>query len=492
MCPGKGVIFLHILPVLSVLTPFAAALLLGLLRKQKIQTIKILASLGAFITLVIVTFQAVYVLKAGNLSSGLSFLPAPLTLSLGADPLSVFIALIFAFCFFMAFIYSNGYIDHSHAPRRYFTLLSMTEGAMLGVLLSTTLLGLFVFFEVMAVTIYVLVIHEEDEEAMFAGSKYLFLTVAGGLAVFFGLVLTFFAAGRIDFVPGGYIESSPLAMYALVAFLIGFGVKAGMVPLHIWLPDAHPAAPSPFSALLSGCSIKIGAYGIIRVMYYVYGMDTVRVLGFDRILLLLAVITMLFGSAMALQQDHLKRRLAYSSVAQIGYVLLGISLLSRQAMYGALFHIFAHAMMKSTLFLCAGAIIVQTGNKYISKMRGIGYRMPVTMFSFALVAMTMVGMPPFVAFISKWHLATGALETGRPLLVGVLIVSSILNALYYFPIVISAFFPDRADKKPMVVDKVATGMLFSTALMASCCLVFSFANPNWIMILAERITTSLF
>jgi multicomponent Na+:H+ antiporter subunit D len=420
-------------------------------------------------------------------------LASPLTFTIGADSLSIFMSLIFSFCFLVAIIYSWGYIAHSHAKGRYYILLLITEGAMLGVVLSMSLAGLFIFFELMAVSIYLLVIHEEDEIAMFAGAKFLFMTIGAGLAIFFGLAATYYLGGRLDFISGGYITASPLAGYALFAFLIGFGVKAGMVPLHIWLPDAHPAAPAPFSALLSGCSIKTGVYGLIRVIHEVYGVETVRALSFDRILLVLAVITILLGSAMALQQDQLKRRLAYSSVAQIGYVLLGISLLTERAMFGALFHIFSHAMMKSTLFLCAGAIITQTGKKYISQMSGIGYRMPVTMLSFSLASMTIVGLPPFIAFISKFNLALAAVESGRVILILVLLTSSILNALYYFPVVISAFFPRSLEgPRKFILDRVSSAMLWPTVLMAFCCVIFAFLDPNWPIMLATRIAAALF
>jgi multicomponent Na+:H+ antiporter subunit D len=281
----------------------------------------------------------------------------------------------------------------------------------------------------------------------------------------------------------------------MFAFMAGFGVKAGMFPVHIWLPDAHPAAPAPVSALLSGCSIKCGIYGIIRVMHSIYGLDVTRAVSFDKVLLVSAVITILLGSSLALQQDHLKRRLAYSSVAQIGYVLLGISLLSERAMFGALFHVFSHALMKGALFLCAGDIIVQTGNKYISKMKGIGYKMPVTMISFAIASLTMVGIPPFNAFISKWNLAMASLETGRPLLVGVLLVSSLLNALYYFPIVINAFFVEESEQVPSksgLLTGVPPGMIYTTALMAVLCISFVFTRPNWAIVVIQSIAAKIF
>ncbi len=482
------------LPAISVGIPFAFALLTIICVNSKETVQKAVSVTGSALTMVAVSAMWPVLVGGGQLGAGPGKLDFPLKFSFGADTLSLYFALIFAFCFLLAFIYSLGYISHGHAKNRYLALMLIFEGAMMGVVLTSSLLGLFVFFEIMTISAYLLIIHEEDEVAMFAGAKFLYMSLAAGLCIFFGLVGTYYLAGRVDFLPGGYITYSPIAVYVLFAFLLGFGVKAGMFPVHIWLPDAHPAAPAPVSALLSGCSIKTGVYGIIRVMHDIYGIDIVKAVSFDRILLVIAIITILLGSALALQQDQLKRRLAYSSVAQIGYILLGVSMLTERAMFGALFHIFSHAMMKSTLFLCAGAIIAQTGKKYISQMGGIGYRLPATMLSFSLAAMTIVGLPPFIAFISKTNLALAAIETGRTALVLVLITSSMLNAFYYFPIVITAFFAGNSEHatRKFTYDRLPAGMTWVIMLMAACCLIFAFFEPNWPVILVGRISEAMF
>jgi multicomponent Na+:H+ antiporter subunit D len=484
---------MHYLPTILVLTPFVFALLAILFNRSEL-TVKVIAVAGSAVLLP-VSLAMLPVVRSGEiLGTGTYFLEFPLPVSFQADMLSIFFAVIFTFCYLMSMIYSLGYLGHSHAKGRYFALMLICEGAMLGVIMASSLVGLFLFFELMAVTSYLLVIHEEDETAMFAGAKYFYMTIVAGLCIFFGLVVTYYLAGRLDFVSGGYVPASPLAAYALFAFMIGFGLKAGMFPVHIWLPDAHPAAPAPVSALLSGLMIKTGAYGFIRIIHHVYGLDLVRAVSFDRVLLVLAVVTILLGSAMALQQDHLKRRLAYSSVAQIGYVLLGISLLTERALFGALFHIFSHALMKSALFLCAGAVITQTGKKYTSQMVGIGYQMPVIMLSFTLAAVTMVGIPPFNAFISKWHLAVASLETGQAGLVFILVLSSLLNAMYYFPIIINAFFVEnrQVKKTSFIRDELPPSMLWTTALMAVLCVAFAFIQPHWPVEITSRIAASLF
>jgi multicomponent Na+:H+ antiporter subunit D len=482
------------LPAISVATPFVFALLVVLSSNMKESIQKFLAVAGSLLAMASVAAMAPVMLNGAILGTGTGLLDFPFKFSFGADGLSVFFALIFALCFLLSIIYSLGYLSHGHSKNRYMALMLLFEGAMLGVVLSASLIGLLIFFEIMTVSAYLLVIHEEDEVAMFAGAKFLYMSLAAGLCIFFGLVITYYLGGRVDFVPGGYITASPLAVYALFAFLLGFGVKAGMFPVHIWLPDAHPAAPAPVSALLSGCSIKTGVYGIIRVMHSIYGVEIVRAVSFDKVLLVLAVITILLGSAMALQQDHLKRRLAYSSVAQIGYVLLGVSLLTERAMFGALFHVFSHAMMKGALFLCAGAIITQTGKKYISQMSGIGFQMPAIMVSFTLASVTMVGIPPFNAFISKWNLAVASMETGHAQLVALLIVSSLLNALYYFPIVSNAFFAGgkQAAARKLISDAVPAGMIWTTVLMAVLCVGFAFFNPNWPVVVINSLVANIF
>lgn len=483
------------LPLYSVAIPLLAASIMLLCCRSEF-AIKLMALMGSALSFAACAAMLPALATGQTLGTKQGYLSFPLQIYFQADGVSIFFAVIFSFCFLLAIIYSFGYMSHGHAKLRYYALLLLAQTAILGVVNTSSLVGLFLFFELLAVVSYILVIHEEDAVAMSAGAKYLFMTIVAGFAIFFGLAVTYFLTGRLDYLSGGYVAASPLAGAALFAFLLGCGLKAGMFPLHIWLPDAHPAAPAPVSALLSGCMIKTGAYGLIRVLHYVYTPEAIRAVWYDQVLLWLAVVTILLGSALALQQDHLKRRLAYSSVAQIGYVLLGIALMSEQALQGALFHIFSHALMKGTLFFCAGAIVTQTGRKYVSQLQGIGQEMPFIMFSFALAAVTIVGIPPFNAFFSKWHLAAASLAAGQEILVAVLILSSLLNALYYFPIVINAFFGGETEAKKSgtvwLRDVIPQSMVWSTALLAILCVLFAFVQPHWPMELARRIAAGIF
>lgn len=475
---------IELLPMLSVFFPLIAAVVIYFLSRVSEKAGSYLAIGVSVVTFLMVFALYPAVIQQEVLSSSYKVFSLPLHINFRVDMLSFFLGLLMAFVWMIATIYSPGYMAREHAKGRYYSFLIMTLAASIGVVFAGDLLGLFLFFEMMAVLGYVLIIHEENSEAMFAGSKYLFMTIGAGLMVFFGMIVVYQLAGRIDFVPGGYFtETSSLSFAAFITFLLGFGVKAGMVPMHVWLPDAHPIAPSPVSALLSGVMIKVGAYGLIRIFYNVFGLDFIGEVGWGTILSVIAGVTMLLGSAVALREDDLKRRLAYSSIAQIGYILLGISLLTERAVTGALYHIFSHAFMKGCLFLCAGSIISQTKVRKISQLGGVGLKMPFTMLAFTLAVLSMIGIPPFNGFISKWYLALGALEVGQPVYVVLLIVSSLLNAAYYFPIVIAAFFGREAHEPVKELGKgyseAPLSMVVSMAVLAVGCVAFALFPHNW-------------
>jgi len=279
-------------------------------------------------------------------------------------------------------------------------------------------------------------------------------------------------------------------------------MKAGMFPLHVWLPDAHPVAPSPASALLSGIMLKTGAYGLIRVIFHVFSPELMKSGGWDTIMGVLAVITILLGSAVALTQSDIKRRLAYSSISQLGYVLLGLSILNENAIIGAVFHIFSHAFMKSVLFLAAGAIIWNTGKRQIADLQGIGRQMPITLGCFSIAAFAMIGIPPLNGFLSKWTLALGALDANMAIYVFVLLVSSLLNALYYLPIIIPGFFEvpgggsaghghdhehDEHHEIKFDIKEAAPLMLAVMIVLALCTFIFGL-TPNNVAFNLSRLT----
>ncbi|MEW6082691.1 MAG: proton-conducting transporter membrane subunit [Bacillota bacterium] len=409
----------------------------------------------------------------------------PVGLSLYADGLGLFMFILVGFAGLLITLYSFGYESEDPKKYRFYAFLLFAMLGLAGVAIAGDLFTFFLFFEIMSLSIMGVVAQAETPDAYDASMKFLFLTVIASISLFLAVVITYHLKGSVDLVPNGApMPQSSLAFLAFLGFLIAFGVKAGMVPLHIWLPDAHANAPSPGSALLSGLTVKTGAYGLIRVVYSVFGVVFMEETGWNRIILDMSVVTILVGSAAAIAQVGIKRRLAYSTVTQLGYVLMGVGLLSPVALVGAIYHIFTHCFMKGCLFMCAGSMIHTAKKRRIPDLAGIGLEMPVTMTGFTIAALTMVGVPPLNAFVSKWQLSLGALDKGAPLLVAVLLVSSIMNAAYYFPIVISAFFGKPGSR--FVWKDSPWIMLVPLLILAVGCIVFTLAPVNWPLVLAER------
>ncbi len=402
-----------------------------------------------------------------------------LEISFRVDILSFSLAILASFVWMLVTIYSIDYMKHEHAVNRYYVTLLFTLGSCMGVFMAGDLFTLFIFLELMSLVAFVLIVHEETTAALKAAYKYLIVVIIGGLALFAAVAIVFELAGTLSLDQRGLItEYSTLAAVAFVFFLLSFGMKMGMFPVHIWLPDAHPVAPSPASALLSGIMLKTGAYGLLRVIFHVFTLEMMRETWFDTLLAIIAIITILLGSMVAITQDNLKRRLAYSSIGQMGYILLGMAILTERALIGDIFHIFSHALMKSALFLAAGAIILKTGKTSVKELAGIGHQMPYTMICFTLAALAMIGIPPFSGFVSKWTLGIGALDAGLFFHVLVLMVSSLLSALYYLPIIISAFWGVKATSQ-IRINEVPYKMLFPIAVLAVSTILFGLFPTNF-------------
>jgi multicomponent Na+:H+ antiporter subunit D len=444
------------LPLLAVVIPVVAIFIIPWISDAQGNRLTALAGAAS---LVVVLMMYPYI-HAGSTLVKVYGTGAIVNISFMADGLSFLVGLISVVLWMLAGVYGIGYMHKAHAQGRYnvFSLLSLV--GMLGVVFTKNLFSLYIFFELLSVASYVMVIHEETPEAKSAGLTYISMGIVGGLFLLVSVIATYAITGSGDLsgvVTG--LAGHPLTPYIFLGYIIGFGVKAGIFPVHVWLPTAHPVAPAPASALLSGVMIKAGAYGIIRTVYGITGSNLVGGLPMGKMLLVIAVITMLLGSFMAIIQTDIKRLLAYSSIAQMGYIILGVALLSPLGLIGAVIHIFHHAFMKGTLFLCAGAFIHQTGLRKVGDLKGIGRRMPLTMACFTVAGLSMIGVPPFVGFISKWYLALGGLESeamgvlgpgGGVWIVGFLLLSSLLNALYYGPIIVRGWLgvPDGDGDMP--------------------------------------------
>ncbi len=349
-------------------------------------------------------------------------------------------------------VFAFEYMKHEEKEDRYFGFYLIVMGVLIGLDHAGNLITLYLFFELMTLSSLPLVLHTLTHDAVMAGLKYLFYSVAGAFLALFGIFYLYAHGAGLPFCEGGYLMvldaysgSGKMTLLVLMLMIVGFGTKAGMFPLHGWLPTAHPVAPAPASAVLSGIITKSGVLAIIRVVFYAVGADVLRGSWVQYTWMTLALITVFMGSMMAYKEQVLKKRLAYSTVSQVSYILFGLSVLNQDGMVGALSHFVFHSVVKDCLFLVAGVIIYKTGKKTVKELTGIGKEMPITMWCFTLVSITLVGIPPTSGFISKWYLAEGSLQTGiggyawfGPV---VLLLSAMLTAGYLLPISIQSFFP---------------------------------------------------
>ncbi len=377
-----------------------------------------------------------------------------------ADALGMFFSLVSSTLWILTTIYAIGYMRPEHAKRRFFSFFALCVSTTVGIAFAENMLTLFLFYEMLTVCTYPLVIHEETPEALRAGRKYLVYTLTGGACVLVASAITFSVAGTLSFASTGIFASDAgygvlLLIFGL--FMGGFGVKAAIMPLHGWLPSAM-VAPTPVSALLHAVAVvKAGAFGILRVIYCIFGVDLLRRVGFTTPLAWIAAFTIIGGSLMALMQDNLKRRLAYSTISQLSYIVLGAALLTPYAATAAVVHVANQAFPKITMFFVAGAIQRQTGKTKVSELQGIGHQMPYTMAAFTVAALSFIAVPLFAGFITKWYLSLGALQAGAWWYVILMVISSLLNATYWLPIVYDAYFkPPEGDmltvrRAPMIL-----------------------------------------
>ena len=368
-----------------------------------------------------------------------------LAIAFRLEPLGMLFALVASGLWIVTSVYSIGYMrahDEDHQTRYYVSFAVSILGA-LGVALAANMLTLFIFYEVLTLSTYPLVSHQGTERAMRGARTYLSVLMTTSIVfLLLAVVWTWVLAGTLDFREGGILSGRAsdgmlIALLALYAFGTG---KAALMPFHRWLPAAM-VAPTPVSALLHAVAVvKAGVFTVMKVVIYIFGLDLLTSTGASEWLMYAAGVTIIASSLIALRQDNLKRRLAYSTVSQLSYIVLGAALANTWGIVGGSMHIATHAFGKITLFFCAGAIYVATHKTEISDMRGLGRTMPFTMAAFMLGALSVIGLPPLGGTWSKWYLALGAADAGQILFIAVLMVSSLLNIAYLMPIPIRGFF----------------------------------------------------
>lgn len=440
-------------PLLILLSSLLPGLIIFFLREKSVRLRTLLNLAGAIVKVVAVIHVLIGVYYGRDFGATLPFLPNH-DLVLRIDSLSLLFVTLSAALWLVTTVYAVAYLEDSPNRSRFFGFYSLCVSATVGIAMAGNLLTLFVFYELLTVTTYPLVVHRGNAESRRAGQIYLAFTIGGGTCLLAGIVWLQALAGSTDFtgiaaVLSGIGPGHDRALTAIFILLIaGFGVKAAIVPLHAWLPRAM-VAPAPVSALLHAVAVvKAGAFGIIRVVYDVYGTSLAHSLWLSDALAIIAAVTILYGSIKALRQDDLKRRLAYSTVSQVSYILLGVALFSPTASIGGLAHLVHQGLMKITLFLCAGNVTETLGVHRVSEMNGLGQRMPLTMAAFSIGALGMIGLPPFAGFISKWYLGIGAVEAGAAWALVILILSSLLNAAYFLPILYRVWFHNRTAPWP--------------------------------------------
>lgn len=357
--------------------------------------------------------------------------------------------------------FSFEYMKHEEREGRYYGFYLLVFGVLNALCFAGNLITFYLFFELLTLSSMPLVLHNGSKEAVMAALKYLFYSLCGAYAVLFGIYFLYQYTDTLAFTEGFVLKDSAMAEHGgfllVVAFvmILGFGVKAGMFPMHAWLPTAHPVAPAPASAILSAVIVKAGILGIIRILF-MFG-TFLAGSWVQTAWICLALLTVFMGSLLAYREPVLKKRLAYSTVSQLSYILFGLAVTTTKSLAGCIVHVLAHGFIKAALFLCAGAIIYKTGKTRVEEMRGIGKEMPLTMWCFTIASLGLIGIPPTGGFLSKWYLAVGSLESGIPVLgvLGpiILLISALLTAGYLLPLTIQGFFPgadydyDKLEKK---------------------------------------------
>lgn len=488
------------LPLLVLGTSLATGIVIFFLAetRHRLRSTLNLAGAGVKVLLVMLMLWGVY--RDQQYQARYELLPG-VDFVLRADALGLLFLTLSAGLWLLTTVYAIGYLEGSPHRSRFFGFFSLCITATTGIALAGNLLTFFIFYELLTLSTYPLVVHRGTERSLRAGNVYLVYTLTGGAVLLVGVAWLQSLLGSVEFTTGGALSGLPGeqrgALTAIFVLLIaGLGVKAALVPLHGWLPVAM-VAPAPVSALLHAVAVvKAGAFGIMRVVYDVYGIEFAADLGLLLPLAIVAAVTIVYGSLRAIGQDDLKKRLAFSTVSQVSYIVLGVALFGPVGTVGGLVHLVHQGIMKITLFFCAGNLAETLGIHRVSEMNGVGRRLPWTMAAFTVAAFGMIGVPPMAGFVSKWYLGLGALEAHMPWVLGVLVASSLLNAAYFLPILHATWFKPQQGPWPaetprarfetdwrLLLPPLVTALLtVATGLLAAT----PFSPLDWARLIAVR------
>lgn len=480
------------LPVLTLLTSFLTAAWIFALRERQERTRTAVNLAGALIKLGLVAVMLAGVADGEVYQARFALLPG-LDFVLRVDALGLLFLTLSAFLWLLTTVYAIAYLADGPAQGRFFGFLSLCITATTGVALAGNLVTFFVFYELLTLATWPLVAHKGDAASLAVGRKYLAYTLGGGVALLAGIVVLEGFAGPMEFVEHGrLLDLDPAVLRVAFVLLIGgLGVKAALIPLHGWLPSAM-VAPAPVSALLHAVAVvKAGAFGIVRVVYDVYGISLVQALGMGLPLAALASATIVYGSLRALAQTDIKRRLAYSTVSQVSYIVLGAALAGPAATAGGLVHLVHQGLMKITLFFAVGALAERLDVHKVDQLDGAGRLMPWTMGAFSVAALGMIGVPPVAGFVTKWQLGAGALESGQPWVLGVLAASSLLNAAYFLPLLYRIWLGPAREAPPRRLE-TPLGLIAPAVVTAAVSVAvgvfagFALSPLSWAVLIVER------
>ena len=417
------------------------------------------------------------------------------------DAMSIIFAAVTIIIFLGSGIFSLEYMKHEQKKKRFYVFYLLAFLVLMGLCFAGNLITFYLFFEMLTLASTPLVLHSGSREANMAGLKYLFYSLCGAYMALFGLYFVSKYGNTLTFSEGGVINQelaaghTGLLLVAAFVMILGFSVKAGMFPMHAWLSAAHPVAPAPASAVLSAVIVKAGVLGIIRVIYYIFGAAFLKGTWVQTAFMVLTLITIFMGSMLAYREPVLKKRLAYSTVSQVSYILFGLSAMDMNSVTGGVLHVIAHGFIKAALFLCAGAIIYMTGKTRVEELKGIGKEMPLLMWCYIIVSLGLIGIPPTGGFISKWYLAMGSLETGIPGFswIGpvVLLVSALLTAGYLLPITIQGFFPGADYDYKALKKKEPSALMTVPVLILTVLTVFMGLFPGQLISWIQQAVTKL-
>ncbi|WP_461206283.1 complex I subunit 5 family protein [Clostridium sp. DL1XJH146] len=480
-------------PLIIILVLFITSFVMPLLNDKK--RVKFLSMVSMGIATLLALISLIYTANNGSYFYRVGHFDAPYGIEFFIGNSEVLLAFVFCFVALMIIWYSIYSIDHDIKENRislYYLLINILIGSILGLVYTNDLFNAYVFIEIGTLASCGIIVVKDKKETIKATLKYLIMSILGSGLVLMGIAYLYSITGQLNMTSmhevllGIYMEYPDAILIILGLFTIGLGVKSAMFPLHSWLPDAHSSAPTSSSAILSALVLKGYIFLLIKVLYRIFGFEIIGQFPVLDLILILGSAGMIMGSIFAIMQKELKRVIAYSSVAQMGYIFFGIGLGTELGVTIAIFHMVGHAVTKSALFLISGAMIHQTGFKKVDELKGIGKEMPKALGLFFIGALSMVGIPVLPGFVSKWYLAIGSIESGKVLLIIVILVSSLLNAVYYFPIVINGYFgEENLENKIYKSKNMSVQELIPIAMLILAMIIVGFSSKNIIAFISS-------